>query len=127
MSAVPKKRKQNRVSASASLRSLAASRRLEPDSGLEPYRLCLNQSLALAFCLSTIFSEKPVPTFRDHALSGLDLGQRLGLGDARRPPHGEAFVEHRIIVIAAAGDRLHGGGVEQAVLDEALVDMHADD
>ena len=36
-------------------------------------------------------------------------------------------LDYGIVVIAAARDRLHGGGVEQAVLDETVVDMHADD
>src|SRR5262249_29675998 len=44
----------------------AAAARLETDS------TALNQSLRSSFCLSMIFVQKPVPTFRDHALIDLD-------------------------------------------------------
>ena len=43
-----------------------------------------------------------------------------------RPRHLEHALDHGIFVVAAARDRLHRGGVEQAVLDEAVVDIDAD-
>ena len=39
--------------------------------------------------------------------------------------HGKHLVHHGIVGIAATRDRLHGGGVEPPVLDEAIVDMDA--
>src|SRR5262245_13727593 len=46
--------------------------------------------------------------------------------DAVRPRHREHRFDGRILIVAAARDRPHGGGVEPAVADVALVDMHAD-
>src|ERR1043166_6442021 len=59
-------------------------------------------------------------------LARLCLGECFRISNAGRALHGEAFVEHRVIVIAAARDRLHGGGVEQPVPDKAFVYVHAD-
>jgi len=54
-------------------------------------------------------------------------------GDARRgyvrhfgPRHREHRLDHRILIVAAARDRLHRRGVKQAAHDEAVVDVHAD-
>ena len=41
--------------------------------------------------------------------------------------HGKQGFDHCIVVIPAARDRLHGGGVEPPVDDEAVVDMDAND
>jgi len=41
-----------------------------------------NRHPALSFCLSMIFSEKPVPTFPDHALDRRSLNEIRGKPDA---------------------------------------------
>src|SRR5690242_7953017 len=41
--------------------------------------------------------------------------------------HFEYVVDDGVFVVAAAGDRLHRGGVEPAVLDEGVVDIDPDD
>ncbi len=48
-----------------------------------------------------------------------------GLGHAG-PSHAEDCIDDGIFVIAAAGDRPHGRGIEPAAGDEAIIDMHAD-
>src|SRR5262245_32945630 len=44
-------------------------------------------------------------------------------------PHGESRVsrDSEVVTIAGAHDRLHGSSVEQAVLDEAFIDVNPDD
>src|SRR5665213_3868792 len=44
---------------------------------------------------------------------------------AGRTLHRKKTFDHGILVVAAARDRLHGGGVKPAIDDEAVVDMHA--
>src|SRR5450631_1927114 len=43
-----------------------------------------------------------------------------------RPGERKYALDHGIFVIAAAGDRLHGRGIEPAIDDETVVDMDAD-
>ncbi len=43
-----------------------------------------------------------------------------------RTLHGKKTFDHGIFVVAAARDRLHGGGCEPAIDNKAVVDMHAD-
>src|SRR6188474_3728073 len=51
---------------------------------------------------------------------------RRPLAPAFGPRHFEHRFDHRVFVIAAARDRLHGGGIEAAVLDKAVVNVDAD-
>src|SRR5215813_13143902 len=55
----------------------------------------------------------------------LDLRRRVpGLA---RPHDRDDLVDDRVVGVAATRDRPHRGGVEPAVLDEAVVDVDADD
>src|SRR3989304_3373058 len=47
-------------------------------------------------------------------------------GSGARPSHRKHALDHGVLVVAAAGDRLHRGGVEPTIDNEAVVDMHAD-
>ena len=50
-----------------------------------------------------------------------------GRGSGGRPRHREYAFDHGVFVVAAAGDRPHGGRVQLAIPDKPVVDMHADD
>src|SRR5258706_11239414 len=50
-----------------------------------------------------------------------------GVAAAGRTRHREHALYHGVFVVTAARDRLHRGGIDAAVLHEALVDVHADD
>src|SRR5260370_1273083 len=76
----------------------------------------------------TIGKFRHVPVLEQDRLVGI-----VSIGDGvrrmsrqPRPHHGEYLVDHRILVVAAARERLHRRGIEPAVLDEAVVDMDAD-
>src|SRR5262249_58866362 len=60
-------------------------------------------------------------------LFGRGLDHRRRVFGLARPHHRNDLVDHRVIGIAAARDRPHGGSIEPAVLDEAVVDVDADD
>src|SRR6266852_1989997 len=63
---------------------------LRSDRLLEPDDFSSNRHPALSFCLSMIFSEKPGPTFPDHALMRLVLSRPQHFADAQhvfRGPH----------------------------------------
>src|SRR6266487_4413764 len=59
-------------------------------------------------------------------VAGLGGSSRQGSVRHRWANHLEDRVDDGVLVIAAARDRLHGGGIEQTVADEAIVDVHAD-
>src|SRR5258708_18361484 len=91
-------------------------------SGLERDDFSSNRHPALAYCRSMIFSEKPVPTFRDHALSEeLWGGTDGGISRFDRPGAGQ------VVLFPADSARLppcrRNHGVDSELVTESMTNQ----